>query len=102
MQRIREKFRKNGFQISFVDNCIGTALNRLRIPKPPPTATVLKREVLLPLPFLGPISYIIKRRLETLVHKFHPTVQLKVVFRRAWLQSTELIFFHGQVSLKVS
>ena len=84
MQKIREKFRKNGFSISFVDNCIGTVLNRLVTPTPPPAAMVQKRKVLLSLPFLGPLSYIIKRRLQTLVHKYYPTVQLKVVFRRGY------------------
>ena len=84
IQKIREKFRKNGFSISFVDNCIGTVLNRLVTPTPPPAVMVQRREVLLSLPFLGPLSYIIKRRLQTLVHKYYPTVQLKVVFRRGY------------------
>ena len=53
---------------------------RLVTPTPPPAAMVQKREVLLSLTFLGPLSTIFKRLLQTLVHKYNPTVQLKVVF----------------------
>ena len=84
MQRLREKFLRNGFPVSFVDNCIGQVLSRLRSSKPVSTTTVPRREVLLALPFLGPLSYIIKRRLETLIHKFYPSVQVKIVFRRGY------------------
>ena len=84
VQKLREKFLKNDFPVFFVDSCIGQVLNRLRISKLEPTTTVPRREVLLALPFLGPLSYVIKRRLETLIHKFYPSVQLKVVFRRGY------------------
>ena len=101
MQKLRHKFLRNGFPVSLVDNCIGQVLNRLRSPKPEPTITVPRREVLLALPFLGPLSYVIKRRLETLIHKFYPSVQLKVVFRRGYtLQNLFASNFKDKFPLK--
>ena len=54
---------------------------------------------LVSLPFLGPLSYVIKRRLVKLVGKFYPTIQLKVVFRRGF-RIRNLFSFKDKFPLK--
>ena len=36
------------------------------------------------MPFLGPMSYLFSRRLKSLIHKFYPCIDLKVVFKRGF------------------
>ena len=101
IQIMREKFRRNGFPISFIDSHIGNVLNRIRSPKPVPITTVPKREVIVTLPFLGPLSYIIKRRLQILIRKFYPSVQIKIYFRRGFtLQNLFSSSFKDKFPLK--
>jgi len=82
IQKLRNKLTRNGFPLSFVDFHIGRVLQRVRDPqhKEPSTDT----EVLLALPFLGPLSYVIKRRLAKMIHKFYPTIKIRIVFRRGF------------------
>ena len=69
------------FPSNFINYCIHSVLDSFYTPKVP-IMTVPKKEVMIVLPFLGPISYAIKRKLCRWVHKFYPTVQLRVVFKR--------------------
>ena len=46
--------------------------------------TVPKREILIALPYLGPLSNIIRRRILRLVHKFYPSVNIRVFFIRGF------------------
>ena len=36
------------------------------------------------MPFLCPMSYLFSRRLKSLIHKYHPCIDLKVVFKRGF------------------
>ena len=49
-----------------------------------PVSTVAQRELSISLPYLGPLSNVIRRRLLKLVHRFYPTIKLRVVFRRGF------------------
>ena len=75
------KLFKNGFPHNFIDKYTGQMLDVIYTPKFP-VFTVPKKEIIIVLPYLGPISHAIKRKLIRLVHKFYPTVQLKIVFKR--------------------
>ena len=99
IQKLRHKLLKNGFPFFFVDSQIGRVLSRLRDPPIPKDSG--KTDVLIALPFLGPRSYVIKRRLVKLVSRFYPTIQLKVVFRRGF-RIRNLFSFKDKFPLKCS
>ena len=68
--------------------CIGKVHNKYHAkvqcsaPTYGPTYGPDKRDVVLALPYLGPLSIILRRRILRLVHRFYPTVNLRVVFRQ--------------------
>ena len=47
-------------------------------------STVAQSELSISLLYLGPLSNVIRRRLLKLVHRFYPTIKLRVVFRRGF------------------
>ena len=51
-----------------------------------PTATILKKETILVLPYLGVQSKIVTKQLKTCINKFYDCIELRVIF-----QSTRLI-----------
>ena len=58
---LKEVFKKNEYPQIFIDKCIKKYLNKLFVPKRI-IETVDKKQVLLVLPFLGPISFEIRSR----------------------------------------
>ena len=50
----------------------------------PEIQTVSKKSIIFVLPFLGPLSYLFSRRLKKLIHKYHPCINLKIVFKRGF------------------
>ena len=76
----------NGFPSYIMDLCVERVLNRYHAGQRTSHTDpgVQRRELVVALPFLGPLSLVIRRRLLRLVHKFYPTVDMKVVFRRGF------------------
>ena len=54
--------------------------------------TVPKKTITIALPYLGPLSTIIRRRLKKLISRFYPLVDLNIVFRRG--KTIKTMFSH--------
>ena len=83
---LKQRLLRNGFSEKLVCECADKVLTKYRSTdhQNEKTITVPKRAVTVCLPFLGPLSYSVKRNLLTLVNKFYPSVELKVVFSRGF------------------
>ena len=83
---LEKRLKLNGFPKYLIDNCIGKVLDRYHVntTSSDNITTVPKREIVIALPCLGPLSNIIRRRILSLVHKFYPSVNIRVVFRRGF------------------
>ena len=83
---LKRKLKRNGFPTHVIDLCVGKFLDRYHADNGTNNITLgcPKKEVIISLPFLGPMSYVIKRKLLRLVQKFYPSVDLKIVFRRGY------------------
>ena len=75
---LKEVFKKNEYPQFFIDKCIKKYLNKLFVPKSI-IHTVDKKQVLLVLPFLGPLSFEIRSRLRKCLKHYIPYCSLKVV-----------------------
>ena len=78
---------KNGFTKDFVSGIINKVLCKFHYKmdvSPPNNTGQQKKEVLFCIPYLGPMSYLLKRNITRLVHKFYPGVKIKVIFRRGF------------------
>ena len=80
VERLKNIFRKNGYTIKFIDRCILKFFNKL-FEKRTPIPTVPKKEVTVVMPFLGTISYDIKKKLVASFGKLLPFCQIKFVFK---------------------
>ena len=80
LNKVKDIFRKNGYPISFIDNCIRTFLNKLHNPKKVVT-TVEKKSLLIVLPYLGTISQQTKRSLYKVISKTLPCCKLNIVYK---------------------
>ena len=78
---LKAKFLKNGFPSVLFDLTVGKFLDKLYTPEEV-VATVKRMRVTMVLPYLGPLSVFIKRRLTKLVTKFYPLVDLKIIYKR--------------------
>ena len=65
---LKEVFKKNEYPHFFIDKCIKKYLNKLFVPKRI-IHTVDKKQVMLVLPFLGPLSFEIRSHLQNLIIK---------------------------------
>ena len=81
---LRNKFISNGFPKHLVDLCTNSVLSKIYSVPSPVIHTVKKKSVIFVLPFLGPLSYLMSRKLKKLIHKFYPYIELKVVFKRGF------------------
>ena len=77
---LKEIFKKNEYPQLFLDKCIKNILSRLFVPKRI-VPTVHKKQVQSILPFLGPLSFKIKSRLQKCFKNYIPYCSLKVVYR---------------------
>ena len=77
---LKEVFIKNECPQFFMDKCIKKYLNKFFVPKRI-IHTVDKKEVLLVLPFLGPLSIEIRSRLQKCLKNYIPYCSLKVVYQ---------------------
>ena len=89
----------NGFPKKFVEDCIARVLDRFYTPKESEPDDQSKDKVLIVMPYLGPMSIVLKRNIYQLVRKFYPSVELKIVFKRG-LRISNLFNFKDKLSLK--
>ena len=84
LTKLRSKFKGNGFPTFLVDMCVNSVLAKVYAEPAAKVPTVSKKPLICVLPFLGPTSYLVSRRLKTLIHKHYPCIDLKVVFKRGF------------------
>ena len=77
LQTLKAKFLKNGFPSGFFNQIVNKFLEKQYTPEMVP-----KKTVTIALPYLGPLSTIIRRRLKKLISRFYPLADLNIVFRR--------------------
>ena len=95
---LENKFIRNGFPLSLIDDATGKFLNNQYSIKDK-ALTVPKRPVIIILPFLGPISYYVRRKLIRLITRFYPTVAPKIIFKRG-LRISNLFSYKDTLPLK--
>ena len=86
---LKQRLKMNGFPSHFIDGCIEKVLNKYHAMVEQPDALESsknkdQRQVILSLPYLGPISIILRRNLLKSVRKFYPSINFKVVFQRGF------------------
>ena len=97
---LKEVFKKNEYPQFFIDKCIKKYLNKLFVPKRI-IHTVDKKQVLLVLPFLGPLSFEIRSRLQKCLKKYIPYCSLQVVYQSK-SRISNLFHFKDVVNTKLS
>ena len=77
---LKDTFRKNKFPVSIFEMILGEFLNKVFIKKRD-VFTVPKKEIFMSLPFLGPDSFHIKKRILTLFKTYYPQFKLRLIFK---------------------
>ena len=79
INRLKVIWQKNSFPLFFIDKCVKKFLDQLFVKK---SSTELpnKKEVILPLVFLGKISLQIKKKLQSIFRELAPGLKLTTVF----------------------
>ena len=77
---LKDIFKKNEYLQFFIDKCIKKYLSKLFVPERM-VHTVHKKQVLLVLPFLGPLSFGIRFCLQKCFNNYIPYCSLKVVYQ---------------------
>ena len=80
VEKLKTIFRKNGYPISFIDNCIFKFFNKINETKVP-VHTVPKLEVSMFLPFLGTTSMCVRNNLIRSFRNILPFCNIKVIFK---------------------
>ena len=82
---LKSKLKLNGFPMHLIDTYIGKVLNRHHANIIQPSITdIPRKEIVVAMPYLGPVLHVVKRQLVRLVHRFYPSVELKFVYRRGY------------------
>ena len=74
---------QNGYPAGVVNYNIKDVLNRQQNKPRNPNTTVLKKETILVLPYLGVKSKIVTKQLKTCINKFYGCIDLRVIFQSA-------------------
>ena len=77
---LKQVFFKNGYPLSFIDNCFKTFVDKLFI-KRPQLITVEKKNLLLSLPYLGEISLQTRTKLRKSLKGLLNSCKLQIVFK---------------------
>ena len=97
---LKEVYGKNEYPHFYIDKCIKKYLSKLFVPKRI-IHTVDKKQVLLVLPFLGPLSFGIRSRLQKCLKNYIPYCSLKVVYQSK-SRISNLLNFKDVVNTKLS
>ena len=83
VKNLTRRFVNNGFPRWIVNQCINKVIEKFHYssnsPRPP---NVPRDKIIISLPYLGHLSYLLKRNLTSLLSKFYPTCEIRVVFQR--------------------
>ena len=79
INRLKVIWQKNSFPLFFIDKCVKKFLDKLFIKKAS-NERVDKKEIVVPLVFLGRISLQIKKKLQSTFRELAPGLKLKIVF----------------------
>ena len=93
---LKDIFKRNEYPKAFIDKCITNFLNKLFVSKKI-VHTSEKKQVLIVLPFLGPLSFEIRSRLQKCLKSYIPYCSLKVVY-----QSKNRLFSVSQFKDKIA
>ena len=99
LKRLCHKLSMNGFPKRFVDECVAKVLDRFYTPPATAVDDKEKDKVLIVMPYLGPMSVVLKRNIYQLIKKFYPSVELKFVFKRGF-RISNLFNFKDKLNLK--
>ena len=77
---LKQVFLKNGYPLSFIDNCFKTFVDKLFI-KRPQLITVEKKTLFLSLPYLGEISLQTRTKLRKSLKGLLNSCKLQIVFK---------------------
>ena len=80
---LRSLFAKNSFPCNLIDKLFVKTIQNLYICKPH-VPSVPKKDVFICLPYLGNQSFIVRKKLMSLVRRFYPHVNLKCIFRNSF------------------
>ena len=80
---LRSLFAKNSFPCNLIDKLFVKTIQKLYICKPH-VPSVHKKDVFICLPYLGNQSFIVRKKLMSLVRRFYPHVNLKCIFRNSF------------------
>ena len=78
---LRKKFIRNGFPKWQFELIVNKLLTSVYNPKTT-QQTAPKKTCMLILPYLGPLSVYVNRKIKRLVNKFYPLIELRIVYRR--------------------
>ena len=73
-------FQKNGYPLKLIDACVQKFLSKIFVKKVI-TDTVPQRGYFITLPYLGPLSNKIQKRIKTVFQKIIPTGKINIVFK---------------------
>ena len=91
IEELRKIFRRNAYPSSFFDKCVLRFFDKIH-EKKLPVHTVPKKEVVMILPFLGSISWTVKKELNRALRKTLPFCKLKLVFKTSNRLSSFFVF----------
>ena len=80
IKKLKVIWQKNKFPLFFIDKCISKFLDKLFTVKRQNVVVNSKKDVIMPLVYLGKISIELKKRLRNTFRLYCPDVNLKVVF----------------------
>ena len=82
---LTQRLLNNGFTRSMVNTCINNVICKFHYKlSPPKDPTVPKNKIIVSLPYLGHLSYLLKRNITRLLSKFYPSCDIQIVFRRGF------------------
>ena len=102
LEILKSRFLSNGFPRHMIEKCTEVFLNKHHAHEDTqnrPSNATRDRDVVISLPYLGPMSLVVRRKLLNLVKRFYPSVNLKIVFKRG-LQVSNLFSFKDRFPLK--
>ena len=81
VRKLRVILLKNGYPVSFIDNCVKLFLNKVKSQPKDPVQLAPKLELLLCLPYMGVVSLKLRKRLLSTLSSSLPYCKLRVIFK---------------------
>ena len=85
LKTLKSKFIKNGFSASLFDAATNRFLSKqYNNSNSDIISTVPKKSVIIVLPYLGHLSIVVRRKITSLINKYHPSADFKVIFQSGY------------------